>query len=461
MSRGNNRNKICQSIWFQAELYLQSPLILGNGEDETTDYDLLRDLEGNPFIPGTSLAGVMRSAVTESEGLLQVQLDRIFGDSKDGSRQSVITVYDSCLIQEKEYNCVIRDGIEVHGLTKTAKNKSKYNFEVLESGACFQFRIEFLLREATRELPVLQFISNLLRCAEEGDLRIGAKTNRGYGKIGFRNCRMKNLILKDAADMRAYIHFNWDETADKEINQLPMPTYHSKYTILSVPLKVESTLLIRNYALNNLDVDCEQLTEHKKEDFLGDLEEYGRAVIPGTSWNGLIRHIADRILENTEWISRQEAQKMLRSLFGAEKDSEEKSASRIIFEESIDERQQSNANFKNVTRIKIDRFTQGVLKTALFSERVAVGGQYTLTAKIYKAREYEIGLILLAMEEILNGMEAIGGATSVGRGTFLKSGSICLNGENLPDKQKAAYWEALTEKLKGRDFHEISIGGDR
>lgn len=127
-------------------MYLQSPLILGNGEDETTDYDLLRDLEGNPFIPGTSLAGVMRSAVTESEGLLQVQLDRIFGDSKDGSRQSVITVYDSCLIQEKEYNCVIRDGIEVHGLTKTAKNKSKYNFEVLESGACFQFRINFTER---------------------------------------------------------------------------------------------------------------------------------------------------------------------------------------------------------------------------------------------------------------------------------------------------------------------------
>ena len=52
---------VIKRLVFYIQIQLESPLNVASGEDEWTDADILLDFDGNPFVPGSSLAGAMRS----------------------------------------------------------------------------------------------------------------------------------------------------------------------------------------------------------------------------------------------------------------------------------------------------------------------------------------------------------------------------------------------------------------
>ena len=54
---------------FYIQIQLESPLNVASGEEEWTDADVLRDFEGNPFVPGTSLAGGSSDAAAAFVGV--------------------------------------------------------------------------------------------------------------------------------------------------------------------------------------------------------------------------------------------------------------------------------------------------------------------------------------------------------------------------------------------------------
>lgn len=446
-----SNNKLNQCFWMQIKMRLAAPLILGNGVSEHTDNDLLIGSDGRPYIPGSSIAGVVKSCIQESEKLPGLQLKKLFGDDIDQHRQSMITFYDGVMEEGTLHEIVTREGIEINKETRTTKNKSKYNYEVLNPGPVFILRMEIILREQFKDVPILQFAANLLDCIKRGELRFGAKTNRGYGRMEFQDVSYDYLEMKDAADMEKYIGFDWSNLSGKVPEKLPESTYHSPYTTIEIPLAVESTLLVRNYFLDNFEVDAEQMQVN------------GKAVIPGNAWAGVFRHKTEEILMDLLG-ARAISIKMTEQLFGAEKKNTNRKRSRILFEEAVNEsdagksQEESDMQFCNLTRNRIDRFTGGVLDTALFSERVAVGGEYTLTIKIRQAKEYEIGLILLVAEEVRHGLTAIGGAGAVGRGTMKQRGEIRLNGKDLTEKECQSYWSALTGRLAdGEELWHDSI----
>lgn len=453
-----SENRFYRSFWLQADLRLTSPMIIGNGVNNNSDNDLLIGLDGNPFIPGTSLAGVIKSGMKDNTCISQTHMDLLMGKEGDDSRQSMVILNDSLLKEdEQKVEVVVRDGIEINEYTKTAKNKSKYNFEVLNPGVVFNFCMEILIRERFKELPVLQFVRDFVAFAESGDFRVGAKTNRGYGQLKIENIKcyevdfFNNKKWATPADaMKAYIAFDWSQLKtweefitekknarekDTEEELVPEISYRYPYTSITVPLAVESTLLIRNYFLSNLDVDCEQLMVRDK------------AVIPGSAWAGCFRHKVKAFVE--ELSNKAIAKDMTKEIFGAEKDYDVPARSRVVFMEA-EEIGDKKTSTKNVTRNKIDRFTGGVLKTALFSERIAVGGNYQLEVKLKDAKDYEIGLLLLAVQEIRHGLMAVGGTTSVGRGAFVPDGKISINSEELSDKKMQGYYKALQDELKER-----------
>lgn len=430
-----SNNRIAKCFWLQAQMRLISPLTIGNGNAEHTDSDIQRRGDGKPFIPGSSIAGVVRSLIGKAQGLDEEQLKKLFGDDTAKHRQSMVCFWDGDLVEDSMIT--VRDGIEINEYTKTANNRSKYDFEVLNPGAVFRFRMEIVLREEFEKLPVEQLIRNLLACVEQGDFRIGAKTNRGYGKFRWEDIRHKELVIKNETDMEAYVKFDWkDLKAGEQSIPLPESTYRSPYTTVEVPLEVGSTLLIRSYFLQNFDVDCEQMAVD------------GKAVIPGSAWAGVFRHKVLELL--TELGDRNTAAELTNRLFGAEKESADRERSRILFEESVDSRDNAEKRFMNLTRNKIDRFTGGVLKTALFSERVGIGGEFLLSMKIKDLQAYEAGILLLAIEELRNGMMAVGGATSVGRGEMHGKGEILIDGKKLTHEKEQSYWDALQAELKRR-----------
>jgi hypothetical protein len=76
------------------------------------------------------------------------------------------------------------------------------------------------------------------------------------------------------------------------------------------------------------------------------------------------------------------------------------------------------------TRVAIDRFTQGVVDTALFDEQTEVGGRATLHLELRNADEGELGLVLLVLKDLLDGSLPVGGTSSVGRGLLRGSATV-------------------------------------
>ena len=50
-----------ERVYYQLNIRLASPLSVGSGESESTDHDVFVDGNGNPVIPATSIAGVLRA----------------------------------------------------------------------------------------------------------------------------------------------------------------------------------------------------------------------------------------------------------------------------------------------------------------------------------------------------------------------------------------------------------------
>ena len=74
------------------------PLAVGTGEASImTDSEVAVDYNGMPYIPGTSLTGVLRNAVKDEPGT-----DRIFGSvSKENLSGSMIIVSDAKIVDLK------------------------------------------------------------------------------------------------------------------------------------------------------------------------------------------------------------------------------------------------------------------------------------------------------------------------------------------------------------------------
>jgi hypothetical protein len=68
------------------------------------------------------------------------------------------------------------------------------------------------------------------------------------------------------------------------------------------------------------------------------------------------------------------------------------------------------------TRIRIDRFTQGVYSGALFDEEPEYCGRTQVRLELRKPRDGDCGLLLLLLKDLLSGDLHVGGAGSVGRG---------------------------------------------
>lgn len=53
-------NPVKKKIVFLIQVELDSPLCIASGKTGLTDADVIRDYDGNPFVPASSVAGAMR-----------------------------------------------------------------------------------------------------------------------------------------------------------------------------------------------------------------------------------------------------------------------------------------------------------------------------------------------------------------------------------------------------------------
>ena len=169
----------------------ESPILIGSGQDERSDADVLLDEVSNkPYIPATSFVGVLRSLLNESgmDKDQNDQLDKLLGYTKGkdvaGSR---LSCSDLLPIVDCKPKIVIRDNVKIDSKTGIAEDKKKFDYEVVEPGAVFKLSLVCKYDDEVSKDFALQAISSLNLLIRESSLRLGKKTMSGLGKMSWKD----------------------------------------------------------------------------------------------------------------------------------------------------------------------------------------------------------------------------------------------------------------------------------
>jgi CRISPR/Cas system CSM-associated protein Csm3 (group 7 of RAMP superfamily) len=185
-------------------------------EPAEVDNPVIKNSEGYPIIPGSSLKGILR---TETERLLRgldVNVCNIFDKSKRGGCNecsvcklfggkdlaSSIRIKDSTALQKKT---LIRDGVAIDRQKRKAKDGGKFDLEVVPKGTSFPGK---LVIENTGlegyEYSKLGAILSLFDFFNSCSSSIGHATSRGFGEV---EINVENFSLISAED---YFNGNYE-----------------------------------------------------------------------------------------------------------------------------------------------------------------------------------------------------------------------------------------------------------
>ncbi len=393
------RESLTGKLLLRGRLELKTPVIIGSGETDVTDIVVLKDSEGKPYIPATSFVGVLRHYFEEEidHSISDGQLDYFWGSRKANGYQSALICDD--LNTEDEPKIMVRDGVTINHKNGIAKRRAKFDYEVVEPNISFDLNIEINIREAYDKTIFKRILKTIVDALKAGDIRIGAMTTKGFGICKLDDVSYYEFDFSKKEDVFSWLKREFNKEQVLSVDSFPIK---SKEFLIDAWFKIKSSLIIKSYSGELKAPDAVHITSNNNP------------VLPGTSLKGAIRDRAIRII-NTLGESNEEA---IKQLFGwiNEKNKNEKYKSRIIVDETVI----NNVTEEAQHRIKIDRFTGGTIKGALFDSMPLWTTNDTkavhITMKIKDYKDWEAGLLLLILKDLWNGDLPIGGDKNVGRG---------------------------------------------
>ena len=381
-----------ERVYYQLRIRLASPLSVGSGESENTDHDVFVDGNGNPVIPATSIAGVLRACIDKDTA-------KIFGkikDEEDDERiPSQICVYDAqCAKGDKDY-ITNRDFVKLE--EKVAVKGAKFDCQVIETGAEFVSYCELL--DCTYETVLEAAFAAL----NDGEIGLGAKTSRGFGRV---NLLVKKRVFKDIDNWLDFKMFEKSEWASQQ--PLILKNIKSDKAVIRIGLRSLGGLSIREYSTDIDMPDYKTLSLKSHSDY--------SPVIPGSSWAGAFRDKCSQILTKKE----------ITEFFG---DVDEITKTAVKSQIRFSESRLSGGTPKDVTRNSIDRFSGATKSGALYTERTYYYGETSLTITVPYS-ERLLSAIGVCLADLHHGFLAVGGLSSIGRGLFGIT-DIKINDNNL------------------------------
>ncbi|RKW49939.1 MAG: CRISPR-associated protein [Lachnospiraceae bacterium] len=395
---------ILKKQYLKIEFTLLSPLSIGNGKNEKTDQDIVLNSRGIPYIPGSAVAGVFRDACEKVMGDEWTQ--RYFGNIRDNGNKAItesqFRVYDA-YIQSEEYFVSRRDGVALDDY-KYGIPGAKFDREILESGIIFRTFIE---RDIDTNESEEDAFNKLAEVLHNIPIFFGSKISRGYGRVGNFKIFKKEFSF-NTNQGSSWLDFDMykDNCWKKSLEISKSDKVFLENTKITLELALQGGISIRQYTTEIKEgveqvPDMKQLIIRQKNE-TGNIEEV--PVIPGTTWAGAIGHRMKLFYPNV-------------SKYFGKGGEDGKMRSKIFFSES----QIKDAVCKVISRNAIDRFTGSTVDGALFTEQIYYGG--TTVLEIYFDLYKEIDLdfvksLAVALSDLHEGILAIGGGTSIGRGIF-------------------------------------------
>ena len=432
--------KVMQKIVLTGTLQLNSPLIIGSGtetESRTNEADLhiLKNKQEKPFIPGTSLAGVLRDWLA---GNNPAATDKLFGfvtqnDAGMNDIQSAVAVSDVVLDNAM---IVVRDGVSIDGYTGTGIKGAKYDYEAVERGATGNFSMVVTIRAyQEKNIPELNTLIEQMADRLYTGIRVGALTAKGFGLVtvpdivvDYYNFRDKNSVtswlLKQSSKKQYF-----GKLAEEEIGNA---------FVVDGDFELLTSLLLRDQNVNEKsgDTKLNAVPMKSKGDYL----------IPGTSLKGVLRHQAEKILSVLG-----KPESLLHNLMGYSVEDESRKSRFIVNEVYF----KNGVIEKDQTRNRIDRFTGGTIESALFTNRALYQEKPSVPVvhlhfEIKDCADWEAGLALFMLKDLWTGNIALGGEKSIGRG-LLKgvSASISYKGERYTVTGNGSVTPEQRNKLEG------------
>ncbi|WP_395095191.1 RAMP superfamily CRISPR-associated protein [Armatimonas sp.] len=424
------RRKILARWVICAQLTLTSASQIGTEDSESADSTFARDAKGQVVLPGTTLAGALRSALedqlvgyrTTDSGAA----GKLFGDLK--CHESPLMVFDA-VAAPKSIASTIRDGVRIDPKTRLAADGLKYDRELALPGLTFPIRLELAVPEGKvweKEEALLADLCLALEALAGGHIRFGARKSRGLGECCVSEWKAKRYSLTTLDEWRAYAKTDHENPLGALAPQATLRgALGGNYPNLAnqpdkrQALRLEfdcalpGTLLIRTPGVRASDPDMIHLTEQ------------GKQLLSGTSLAGALRSHCGRIAKTMSW-----SDALVPSLFGTAPEASKNglTASRVQVSEAVIQ----NGTSRKQTRVKIDRFSGGALDTALFDQQTAVGGKLEFTVICLDPSARQLGLLLLAARDLVEGQLPLGGETSIGRGVLQGRVTAHLPGTTHP-----------------------------
>lgn len=422
-----------------------TPIAVGSGEkDVETDARVVRDVNGLPYIPATSLAGILRHAM----GKAGAQCDLWGFQSADDGRGSRLMFTNANLVRHdgtvvdglpdidlkddeflgRYLNLPIRQHVRI-GHSGAAERHGKFDQEVVYAGSRFCFELE--VAHGGEAASQVDEIVAALQCPT---LRIGGSVYSGLGEFQVVSLKRAALDLCDTGALARYLDKSssidnaawWSEP---NIAQ-QTPIDDEKWQRYDISLQPVDFFMMGS-GVGDDEADLTPVTEHRVEWGSGSgLFVENQVLIPATSVKGALAHRVafhhNRLAEIfADKLGKDESiedfvgnmNKAVRALFGYELAGTSRPG-RVMLSDVI----LKHVDATVFNHVRIDRFTGGAMDGALFNEKVSAGQQvFTLTLLVEKsafAVTYVKDALEAAICDLITGMLPLGGAVNRGHGVF-------------------------------------------
>ena len=448
-----NPNK---AVYHMALVILQAGTAHGihSGDaDLVQDVVLLRDVNGLPTIPGTSLAGVLRHLFKAKLG--KSETDRVFGfaERQDGHSSGIHIgwgfAHDSHNVvaegirEDVEEDSILRELARSHPITRqrvrldargTAEDTGKFDVSLVPSGVRYSTLLGFWSEGSEADEHAWQVILDLFQAT---DFRLGHGTRSGAGAFTVQDLHTQRWDLRTDEGRQAYIARPRTRMGARA---LPVTKPSASETGLSVTLKIQSEAGWRigggdlAVGFGSETPDMLPQTEWRlewHEDHAAISERLG--LLPASALKGALLHrfaFHYRCLEG-HWVGADgpespHSEQAVKDLFGYAGDqSDEGQAGLILIDDLYIEDVQTATQMHN----RIDQYTGGVMTGGLFEEGLLWKTPLTLTLKFLSSdrldqlpTSHRVALSR-ALEDLCEGRLPLGAGGSRGQGVFLANES--------------------------------------
>ena len=449
---------------YEARLIVEAntPLAIGSGEGNMmTDRLVIRDINGLPFLPGSTISGVLRHAM---EAVSPSQTNLYFGEQKKrqsfgsrllisegrvvGADGSVLDGMQMIDTHNEYYNFIFETLIRQHvriDAYGVAEKHGKFDEEIVPKGVRFCFEIE-MLAEKTDDLDFFEQV--LIQVNTQG-FRLGGGTRNGLGEIKVISVQKAVLDLRIEEQRKSYLSKPADlakSAAWPAWQTIETPAIESSYDEYVLSLQPKDFYIFGS-GLGDDETDDAPLRERfLKWDETGAHIVEASKVVPASSLKGIISHRVAYYYNKDNKLFASVAKtdeaketepktgcdnKAVAALFGSQGDSDGNGRSRgkVIFSDLIEE---MTCDTKMFNHVSISQCTGGAMAGKLYDEKVIYAPETTFLLRVLVPKtglEEEATFLKRALLDICEGKLPLGGMTNRGHGVF--TGSLTCNGKEV------------------------------